>query len=160
MLFHQRGSLVLGVADGYVILGSSEEAAALCLATGAGEHPNVTTNERVMSEALVPKGAFRDVSFKDLRQRGAKIAGVLQGIQMVAGMAAMAIPPELQAPVTKLLGILAKLTPAAEKIDFYKSSASYTTFDGQVWHTYQATNYVSPAERTATGVGSEAAEGS
>ena len=45
--------------------------------------------------------------------------------------------------------MIGKLVPAAQKIDFYKSSASYTTFDGKVWYTKKQTSYVSPEERSA-----------
>jgi hypothetical protein len=139
---------VVGVADGHVIIGSSEEVVALCLATGAGEHPNVTKNELIMSEALVPPGPFTGVAFDNKRAFGAELAGALAGIQMAAGMAAMApLPPEAHGALTKGLTILGKLTPAVEKINFYKSAASYTTFDGQTWYTRKATHYVAPAER-------------
>ena len=43
--------------------------------------------------------------------------------------------------------MLAKLTPVVRKIDFYKSTATCTTFDGHSWHTQTVTHYVSPAER-------------
>ncbi len=139
---------VVGVADGYIVVGFSEEAAALCLATGAGEHPNITTNEQVMAETLVPQGTFTSASFSDMRQLGTNIAAGLRGVQMAAGLAMMAVPPQAQPIVQKILGMLAKLTPAAQKINFYKSSSEVATFDGQVCRTRAVVNYASPAERS------------
>ena len=43
--------------------------------------------------------------------------------------------------------MVAKLSPVVRKIDFYKSTAAYTTFDGRAWHTRTITHYMSPEER-------------
>ena len=69
-------------------------------------------------------------------------------VSMMSGMVTMAIPdPEIRPVVAKIAGMLSKLTPVVRKIDFYKSTATQTTFDGQAWHTRAATHYVSPEER-------------
>jgi hypothetical protein len=139
---------VLGVANGYAIFGTSADAVALGLATAAGEHPSIKKNAQVMGEALVPDGKFRSMSFTDKRKLGQEIADVLGVVGMFGGMAAMAIPdPQAQQALNKGLQMVLKLGPVAKKIDFYKSSASYASFDGRVWHTRGATNYKSPAER-------------
>lgn len=139
---------VCGVKDGYLMAGTSADAVALCLATAAGKHPNIRQNERVMREALVPEGGFREVSLTDRRNLGKEIAEVLMGIAMASGMMGAFIPePEVQQVITQCAGMIGKLGPAAAKIDFYKSSASYTTFDGKAWHKRCVTNYASPAER-------------
>jgi tetratricopeptide (TPR) repeat protein len=141
---------VCGVKDGYLILGTSAEAVALCLATAAGEHPNIRENTELMGEAVIPKGSFRSVSFTDKRNLGTEIAQIIGVVSMAGGMAAMVIPePDVQQPIMKILRMVAKLGPVAQKIDFYKSSAEYATFDGKVWHTRSVTNYRSPAERVA-----------
>jgi hypothetical protein len=49
--------------------------------------------------------------------------------------------------VTKIMGIVGKIAPVVRKIDFYKSTASYTTFDGKMWYTREVTRYLSPEER-------------
>lgn len=150
----QPQPMVLGVTNGYAIFGTSPDAVALCLATAAGQHPNVKQNARVMSEAIVPDGPFQSISFTDKRRLGQKISEVLGAVGMMGGMAIMFIPdPQTQQAVNKILQMLMKLGPVARKIDFYKSSASYGTFDGQVWITRGVTNYKSPAERLASSGG-------
>ena len=139
---------VCGVKDGYLIVGTSADAVALCLATAAGEHPNITKNPQVMAEALTPKGPFRAITYTDQRNLGTEIGMALGMVSVFGGMATMAIPdPEAQQVLGKLLGIVGKLAPIAAKVDFYKSKASHTTFDGKAWHKRCVTNYASPAER-------------
>ena len=71
---------------------------------------------------------------------------------MVSGMIGTFVPePKLRPVLAKISGMLGKLTPVVRKIDFYKSEATHTTFDGQMWHSRGVTHYVSPAERAAKG---------
>jgi len=149
--------VVWGVADGYLIFGTSADGVALCLETAKGAHPNIRENARVMSEALVPSGPFTSVSLTDKRKFGEEMAGLVGGVSMGLGMLGAFVPEaEARSAITKIAGMLAKLTPVVHKIDFYKSAASYTTFDGQAWHTRAVTHYVSPAERgAAAGGGTE-----
>ncbi|MBU0716622.1 MAG: hypothetical protein KJ749_00095, partial [Planctomycetes bacterium] len=143
--------MVWGVTDGYLIMGTSADAVALCLATAAGEHPGIRENAQVMAEAVIPQGAFRSASFADKRNLGAEIAQVIGMVSAFGGMAAMNIPdPEAQKVITKVLGMGSKLIPVAQKIDFYKSCSGYTTFDGNVWYKKSVTNYRTPVERVAT----------
>jgi tetratricopeptide (TPR) repeat protein len=139
---------VWGVADGYLIFGSSADAAALCLATARGEHPNIRENARVMSEALVPTGPFASATLTDRRNLGEELAVGMGVGSMVCGMLGAVVPdPKVRPVIGKISGMLAKLTPVLRKIDFYKSTASQTTFDGQTWHTRGVTHYFSPTER-------------
>lgn len=141
---------VLGVKDGYLMFGTSANAVALVLATAAGEHPNVTANEQVMKEAVVPRGEFSSVTFSDKRKLGQEIGHVIGVVSMAGGMAVMGIPdPETQKLVGKLMQIINKLGPVATKIDFYQSTASCTTFDGTSWRVRQVTNYKEPETKTA-----------
>jgi len=142
---------VWGVQDGYLMFGSSADAVALCLATARGEHPNVRKNARVMSEALLPDGPVDSVSLADQRGLGESIAKGLGIVSMVSGMLGAFIPePSVRPVITRLAGILAKLTPVVRKINFYKSTASQTTFDGLAWRTRTVTHYFAPAERPTT----------
>ena len=60
----------------------------------------------------------------------------------------MAIPePKARTVLMQLASMVAKLAPAAQEIDFYKSAASCTSFDGRAWRTHQVTHYFSPEER-------------
>jgi len=142
---------VWGVQDGYLMFGSSADAVALCLATARGEHPNVRKNARVMSEALLPDGPVDSVSLADQRGLGEEIAKGIGIVSMVSGMMGAFIPePSVRPVITRLAGILAKLTPVVRKINFFKSTASETTFDGLAWRTRTVTHYFSPAERPTT----------
>ena len=143
--------VVWGVADGHLIFGSSADAVALCLATAKGEHPNIRQNARVIGEALVPEGPFASVALTDRRALGKELAQVIGVISMASGMATMAIPdPEIRPVISKLAGMLGKLTPVVSKIDFYKSAATHCTFDGRAWHTRMVTHYVTPEERAGS----------
>lgn len=139
---------VWGVADGYLVFSSSADAAALCLATARGEHPNIRSNPRAMSEALVPDGPFTSVALTDQRGLGEELATGLGIASMVSGMMGSFVPePEVRPVLAKISGMLTKLTPVVRKIDFYKSTATCTTFDGRIWHTRAVTHYFSPTER-------------
>ena len=146
--------LVCGVRDGYLIAGSSADAVALSLATAAGEHPNIRENRQLMAETVIPDGPFGSVSFAEKRNLGKELAQVLGGLSMMGGMATMAVPDEkARQVVTKILGMVAKLGPVVQKIDFYKSSSECVTFDGKTWRKRSVTHYRSPEERV-THVGS------
>ncbi|MCK4341538.1 MAG: tetratricopeptide repeat protein [Phycisphaerae bacterium] len=142
--------MVWGVAEGHLIFGTSDDVVALCLATADGAHAGIRENQRAMSEAIVPAGPFTSVTLTDQRKLGEELAMGIGMVSMVSGMMTMAIPdPEIRPVISKIAGMLAKLTPVVRKIDFYKSTANHTTFDGQAWHTHMVTHYVSPAERAA-----------
>ncbi len=135
-------TMYLGVVDGYLMMGDSADAIALCRDTAAGKHPNITKNQRIMNMASIPQGSFTGVEFTDKRNTGKTLAGLISGISMGGSMAMMAIPdPQQQKMLVKVLGMIAKLAPVAQKINFYESSSSYTTFDGMVWMTKEVTNY-------------------
>jgi hypothetical protein len=122
----------------------------MCLETATGKHPNIRTNDRVMSEALLPEGPFSSVAFTDKRDFGQGLSMGLSMMTMLGMVVPMVIPDENARKVAgKIIGIMGKLAPVAAKINFYKSSASYTTFDGKAWHTREVTHYQSPAERSA-----------
>jgi tetratricopeptide (TPR) repeat protein len=140
---------VWGVAEGYLVVATSADAAALCLATARGDHPGIRKNARVMAEAIIPDGPFASVSLTDERGFGEGLAKGIGMVSMISGMMGSFVPePRLRSIIAKVTGILTKLTPVVRKIDFYKSTASLTTFDGQKWCTRKVTHYLSPAERT------------
>jgi len=144
---------VWGVADGYLIFGSSADAIALCLATARGEHPSIRENEVAMREAVIPKAPFVNLSLSDRRGLGEEIAEGLGIASMVSGMMGSFIPePEVRPIIAKISVMLGKLGPVVRKIDFYKSEASYVTCDGQTWHSRTVTHYFSPEERKSKGL--------
>jgi hypothetical protein len=140
--------VVWGTADGYLVFSSSAEALVLCLETAKGAHPSIRENARVMEEAIVPSGPFASVTLTDERKFGEELATGIGMVSMMTGMMTMAMPDrEAQRIVTKIAGMLAKLAPVVRKVDFYKSTATHTTFNGQAWHSRSVTHYFSPAER-------------
>jgi hypothetical protein len=141
---------VWGVADGHLVWGSTGDAVALCLATARGEHPSIRANERAMSEAIVPDQPFVGLSLTDKRDMGEEMAAGMQVGSMVVGMMGTFIPePKARPLFAKIGGILGKMIPVVRKIDFYKSTAKQTTFDGKAWHTRVVTHMFSPEERAA-----------
>lgn len=140
--------VVWGVTDNHLILSTSADSAALCLKTARGEHDGLRMNQRAMAEALVPTGPFSTVSLTDQRKMGQNIASGIGIASMMTAMGASFVPdPQVQPYLNKVSGILAKLGPVATKIDFYKSTAMLTVFDGQRWHSQTVTHYKSPSER-------------
>ncbi|MCA9251258.1 MAG: hypothetical protein R3E58_00895 [Phycisphaerae bacterium] len=139
---------VWGVADGKLVAGSSIDAIAMCLDTAKGKHPGIDKNERVMAEALIPEKDFFSATLKDQRNMGKELQAMIGMASFVSGMMPMVIPdPEPRAIIGKIAGMIAKLSPVAGKIDFFKSTSTCTTFDGQNFWTKQVTHYVSPEER-------------
>ncbi len=142
---------VWGVADGHLIFARNADVVTLCLATAKGEHPNVRSNPRVMEEAIVPDGSFVSVTLTDQRRLGQELAGLIGMISMTGGVMTMMIPdPEAQPIIGKVVGMIGKLAPVLAKIDFYKSTATCTTFDGHAWRTRSVTHYVAPQARAVT----------
>lgn len=147
---------ICGVRDGWMVFASSTDAVKRVLATGRGEHPNVRENEALMASALVPEGTAELVSFTDHSKDAEEMAGALGAMSMMGGMASMAIPdPKGRQMISKVTGMLAKLAPVVAAIDFYQSSSSYTTFDGNSWTVRNVTHYVpaAPAAPAAEEVG-------
>ena len=123
---------VWGTADGFLIIGSSAKAVALCLETSKGKHPNIKSNATVMSEAIMPDGPFVSVSLSNRRTTAKEIATAMGTASMMGGMVAASMAkPEVRPVVNAMIGILGKLAPVIRKVDFYKSYAATTTFDGR-----------------------------
>lgn len=140
--------VVWGVSQGYLIMGSSADAVVRCLDTAAGKHPDIRQNRRLMAQAIMPEGAFDMCSLTDLRSAGDDAAEAIGIVTMISGMAGTFIPePEARQMLGRIAAMLSKLVPVVKQINFYKSSASCTTFDGQAWHTRTATHYFAPDER-------------
>jgi len=143
--------VVWGVADGHLIFADKIDAIVTCLDTAKGAHPGIRKNERVMSEALVPPDSYVSVSLTDQRALGQELAAAIGMVSMMSGFASMAIPDEqARAMIGKASGILMKLTPVVSKINFFKSIASTTTFDGKVWHVHAVTHYVDAPASTVS----------
>ncbi len=143
---------LVGCAEGYLVVASSAKTVNRCLQTAAGEHPSIAKNKRWTKEAVQPSSHNVDaISFTDERNTGPELQGMIAGLSMALGMAGMFgqdMPPEVKSIMQAAPPILAKLGPVLGKLDFYRSSAGVTTFDGQKWMTKSVQNYKTPKEMT------------
>jgi hypothetical protein len=138
--------VVWGVAEEHLIFASSPEAVLTCLDTAGGDHPGIRENSRVMSEIIAPKGPFTTVALKDQRALGDNLAKLVGVVTMGVNMAGMqAKSPQAREVISRVTGMLTKLSPVVKEIDFIKSTAALKTFDGKGWTTHQVTHFEAPA---------------
>jgi len=128
---------VVGVNGDWLTVGSSAAAVNKCLAVASGAAPSIRENKRFMAEGLVPTGPVAGASFKDTSNFGQELAGVAGMIGLVGGMAAATIPDEpdthkVKQIIQSALSIIMKLGPILQKIDFFSSESSMTTYDGSL----------------------------
>lgn len=127
---------VVGVTGEWLVVAANPAAVTKCLDVAAGKSPSITENARFKAEGLTPKGAVRSASFADTSKFGQELGGLVGIIGMAGGMATAGIPDdnggkEMKAGIQKVLGIVMKLGPVLQKIDFYSSEASVSTYDGE-----------------------------
>ncbi|MCZ6816626.1 MAG: hypothetical protein O7F76_07980 [Planctomycetota bacterium] len=147
---------VWGCTEGHLILGSSAKFVKICVETGSGDHPRITTNDRFKVEGLVPKsGSVDSVSFNDesgMAEELQEFVGMMtMGMGMMGMMGAQNLPPEGQAIMNAIPQLLAKLGPVVAKLDFFQSSAACSSFSGDRWVTHTVQNYKSPKKSDSSG---------
>ena len=141
---------IFGCSKGHFILGSSANIVRTCLKTADGKHPNITKSDRWRAEALAPEGAVSSIAFTDESNMARELQEGITGISMALGMAgwmAADLPAAARDALNLVPPLLAKLAPVAGKMDFYRSSASYVTYDGSKWYSRKVQNYKKPSER-------------
>jgi len=130
---------VMGFTGNWLVLGNSAAAVNRCLAVASGEAKSIRDNPRFMAEGLIPDGACMAVSFTDTSNFGQELAAGIGMIGMMGPMIVGMIPEEkglseIKPMLMKVFGILAKLSPVLQQIDFYSSEAGLTTVKGnEVW---------------------------
>jgi len=146
---------VVGVHDGWLMIGSSAGAVNQCLAVAAGDAPSIRTNKRFAAEGLVPDGPVESVFFTDTSRFGEELAETVGMVGIVSGMLPMLnvqvnrdesdedLP--LADLMQKAMPIIGKLGPVLREIDFYSSDSGITKFDGIAWHDQRVTVYKSPS---------------
>jgi hypothetical protein len=132
----------LGIANDWLIVGSSESGVNKCLDTAAGKCKTVADNPRFKAEGITPQGPVVSASFTDLSTWGADVAGVLALLGVAGGF----IPsePGAEAPIETVRAVFAalgRLVPVFQTIDFYSSTSKVTTFDGTTWKTEMVVTY-------------------
>jgi len=132
------GKTVFGIHDGWLMVSNSPVAINKCLATRAGETASFYENERFRKEGIVAQGPVVFASFADKKNSSQELATMLFVLQMTAGM----IPPDPNTKVIKnIFGMLGKLTPAVNKMNFTLSSSATCRFDGGRWIMEKITTY-------------------
>ncbi|MBI5866249.1 MAG: DUF3352 domain-containing protein [Planctomycetes bacterium] len=142
MLSMMGGGLAptFGVAKGWLVAGSSAKFIEKTLATIAGGE-NISKNERFTKEGLMPEGAVHAIAFTDESNLGENLSTALGMLPMLT----MTNPELGKNPVlSSLIGIAGKLSRVVRKLDFFQSSASVTTIDGNVVHTKSLSTYREP----------------
>jgi hypothetical protein len=135
---------VYGFADNYLIIGSSEKAIARCLKTARGEAPSVLENKRYIREGLAPDGPVTSVSFADKSKMGQQMAQALGMLGMSGAMMPIQADEQSAKMLRTIFGMAQKLAPVVAQINFYKSEASVTTFDGKMFRSEKVTHYKKP----------------
>ena len=127
---------VVGVQGEWLMIGSSAAAINKCLDVSAGKTPSIAKNERFKTEGLVPTGPVTSASFTDTSKFGQELGAAIGMVGMFGGMAAAGIPEnspqarKAKQAVQSALSIVMKLGPILQKIDFYSSESSISTYDG------------------------------
>ncbi|MEK7785952.1 MAG: hypothetical protein AAB658_11110, partial [Chloroflexota bacterium] len=111
-------------------------------------------------EGLVPSGPVQSASFKDTSKFGQELGAAVGMAGMFGGMAVAGMPEkgddERQAKriVQSLLGMVMKLGPVLQKIDFYSSESSIATYDGKLTiRTESVVTYKKPKDSDAKTAG-------
>ena len=133
--------LTVGVSGDWLIIGSSESAVNQCLNAAAGKVKTVAQNPRFLAEGVVPTGPVVCASFHDLSTMGQELSTIM-GMMAIP---AFSIPDEPGARTVKaVFNAMARLSPAFAQLDFFRSSSSVSTFDGQAWTSKTITTYQPP----------------
>ncbi|MDO8632837.1 MAG: hypothetical protein Q7R41_20330, partial [Phycisphaerales bacterium] len=151
---------VIGVHGDWLMVGTSSAALNKCLDVDAGKAPSIATNARFSEEGLVPSGPVQSASFKDTSKFGQELGAAVGMAGMFGGMAVAGMPEkgddERQAKriVQSLLGMVMKLGPVLQKIDFYSSESSIATYDGKLTiRTESVVTYKKPKDSDAKAAG-------
>ena len=129
---------VIGVHGDWLMVGTSAAALNKCLDVDAGKSPSIAKNARFSEEGLVPSGPVQSASFKDTSKFGQELGAVAGMAGMFGGMAVAGMPEtnnderQTKRIVQSLLGMVMKLGPVLQKIDFYSSESSIATYDGKL----------------------------
>lgn len=129
---------VIGVSGDWLMIGSSAGAVGKCLDVSSGKIASIKENARYKAEGLVPTGPVLAASFKDTSNFGTELSGIVGMAGMFGGMALGNIPEkdadskQFKKVAQSALGLLMKLGPILQKIDFYSSESSVKTYDGKL----------------------------
>lgn len=154
---------VIGVADDWLMIGSSAAALEQSLRVSRGDAPSVRTNERFQREGLVPTGPVSSISFKDTSRFGDEMAEVFASLGMVGQMLPMFTAGAFAGDsggnetakalevIQKLFGLMTKLAPVAQKIDFFSSESTTSACEKGVCRDTRVVTYKPASFREQSG---------
>ncbi len=149
---------VVGVSGEWLIVGSCPDSVQKCLAVSEGRAPSFFKAKRFLSEGLLPEGPVYSLSFADRTNFGDELSqgavalsiGGATGLMAaqrgvdISGKGKNEEAKKLLASIQRIFALSGKLAPALKKIDFYRSTASKTTFDGKAWRSTTVVTYQTP----------------
>jgi hypothetical protein len=142
---------VIGVEEEWLIVSTSSGAVERCLKVATGDAASIKDAPRFREEGLIPERPFHSMSFKDLSRQGQEMAAAAAGVGMMGGMVVGMMPPdvpqEARQALQSILGIVAKLAPILQKIDFYSSSSAVGYLEDELsYRNRSVLTYKRPAE--------------
>ncbi|MBL8878335.1 MAG: DUF3352 domain-containing protein [Phycisphaerales bacterium] len=137
----------IGVRDGYLMLGASPKIIQKALDTAAGKNPNFSTNERYKKEGMPVSSNVVAFSFTDMTHMGEQMGQAFKMAPMIANMMGGGAQ---EPPVKAMLSIMSKVGNVFEKLDFFLSECSVSTFDGKAQVTKAIVNYREPPSKTTS----------
>lgn len=141
MMMPGLASPTFGIKDGWMFLGSSPKVLDAALGASTAPEGTFAKNERFLKEGLSIEGAVKSASFEDMTNLGEDLASVLGMLPMI-GMAAQDI---YKNPVGRMvMTTLPKLSKVVRKLDFFQSSATRNTMEGNLIKTLAIVNYREP----------------
>lgn len=147
MMIPGIGRPIYGIKDGALWIGNGPEIVTAGLRVAGGEDENFTKNERFASEGLPVPAAVTAYSFHDLTTMGEELGNAFAMVGMIT-----AFQPQLAKDpfVGGLISMVSKLGNVVKKIDFYKSSCTVKTMEGNVEHSKSVTHYQDPPKPKTT----------
>jgi hypothetical protein len=131
---------VIGVHDDYLAIGFTAKSLDAVYAAAAGDKPTILSNEEFQANGLVPDGPATSISYNNLDN--AVMAFQQQMMMVIPMMSVVAAQAGPEGAVINRISMLAnKVVMSLGKLDFFKASASVTTFDGSKWHTRTVLTY-------------------
>lgn len=147
---------VVGVQDEWLIIGTSSSAVNKCLRVASGDEPSILKNKRFVEEGLVPTGPVLSASFADTSKFGQELGAAMGMVSLLGGGVIASIPEhdpdtkKLKNVLKKTMGIVLKLAPILQKIDFYSSESSITMRSGAVVRNEKVVTYKKPKKEPET----------
>lgn len=133
---------VVGVDNGWLIIGSSAETVEKCFDCAAGQAKTIATSKRYQQEGLVPDGPFSSLNWSDMSHFGDQMAQVMGMMGFMGGI----IPPQKPGAqqVRAVFGMITDLASVAQEMNFTLSTATLSTIKDDLIYSKSVTSYKPP----------------